>query len=80
MIDAPTGKLAPKGIHEACTKLDLPENFNRKKRAAIFPKMVMMVTIGDDLQPGNLAGRLLTSFGQPQINPLTQKEREKLRG
>ena len=31
--------------------------------------MVTMVTMGGDLQPGNLADRLLTGLGQPQINP-----------
>jgi len=31
--------------------------------------MVTMVTMGDDLQPGCLADRLLTGLGQPQINP-----------
>jgi len=30
--------------------------------------MVTMVTMGDDLQPGSLADRLLTGLGQPQIN------------
>ena len=28
-----------------------------------------MVTMGDDLQPGCLADRLLTGLGQPQIIP-----------
>ena len=32
------------------------------------PPMVTMVTMGGDLQPGCLAGRLLTGLGQPQIN------------
>jgi len=32
-------------------------------------RMVTMVTMGGDLQPGNLADRLLTGLGQPQINP-----------
>jgi len=32
--------------------------------------MVIMVTMGGDLQPGRLADRLLTGLGQLQINPL----------
>ena len=40
--------------------------------------MVTMVTIGGDLQPGCLADRLLTGLGQPQINTLAQKEKEKV--
>jgi len=39
--------------------------------------MVTMVTMGGDLQPGCLADLPLTGFGQPQINPLAQKEKEK---
>jgi hypothetical protein len=31
--------------------------------------MVIVVTMGGDLQPGCLADRLLTGLGQPQINP-----------
>ena len=31
--------------------------------------LIIMVTIGGDLQPGCLADRLLTGLGQPQINP-----------
>ena len=37
-----------------------------------------MVTMGGDLQPGSLADRLLTGLGQTQINPLAQKEIEKV--
>ena len=33
---------------------------------------------GGDLQPGCLADRLLTGLGQPQINSLAQKEKEKV--
>jgi len=40
--------------------------------------MVTMVTMGGDLQPGCLADRLLTGLGQQQINPLVQKEGEKV--
>jgi len=40
--------------------------------------MVTMVTMGGDLQPGCLADRLLTGLGQPQINPQTQKEKERV--
>jgi hypothetical protein len=32
-------------------------------------QMVTIVTIGDDIQPGCLADRLLTGLGEPQINP-----------
>jgi len=32
-------------------------------------EVMVMVTMGGDLQPGNLADRLLTGLGQPQINP-----------
>ena len=35
-----------------------------------------MVTMGGDLQPGCLADWLLTGLGQPQINPLAQKEKD----
>jgi len=33
-----------------------------------------MATMGGDLQPGSLADRLLTSLGQPQINPQFSQE------
>ena len=38
--------------------------------------MVTMVPMGGDLQPGSFADRLLTGLGQPQINPLAQREKE----
>ena len=41
-------------------------------------QMVIMVTMGGDLQPGCLADQLLTGLGQPQINPSAQKEREQV--
>jgi len=31
--------------------------------------IIIMVTMGGDLQPGCLANQLLTGLGQPQINP-----------
>jgi hypothetical protein len=34
-----------------------------------FFEMVIMVTMGADLQPGCLADRLLIGLSQPQINP-----------
>ena len=41
-------------------------------------RIMIMVTMGGDLQPGCLADRLLTGLGQPQINPYAQKEKEKV--
>ena len=40
--------------------------------------VMVMVTMGGDLQSGSLADWLLTGLGQPQINPLAQKEKEKV--
>ena len=42
-----------------------------------FKKLVQWL-LGGDLQPRCLADRLLTSLGQPQINPQAQKETEKV--
>jgi hypothetical protein len=49
---------------------------------SIFPaperkKMVTMVTMGGDLQPGCLADRLLTGLGQPQIIHKLRKKKKK---
>jgi hypothetical protein len=49
-----------------------------KHRASMVFNWLQLVTMGSDLQPGCLADRLLTGLGQPQINALAQKEKEKV--
>jgi hypothetical protein len=43
------------------------DNSAGKGKPSGMDKNVAMVTMGGDLQPGCLADRLLTGFGQPQI-------------